>query len=429
MHMRPRPRQEPIVDAGLTPEAFAEALRRRLAPEHWPVPLDALPPDAALVGGAVRDAALGRLEEHPDLDLVVGSAAINLARDLARRQGGTCVVLDAERDMTRLVLRGWTLDLARREGPDLASDLRRRDYTVNALALPLAPGATVVDATGGLEHLHRRQLVAVSEANLLDDPLRLLRGVRLAAELGFSLDGQSRRWIGMHAPRLAQVAGERVLAELDKLAVAPEGHQGLQLAAETGLLESWGAAPSAGITVEHLNVTSAESRGLNASELAEALPLARLAWLLDGRAVAGLKGSRRLEQRCGSLRQWWQALTALPLEGLEERERLALHEQLNDDLPALLLARPPEESRPALARWRDPGDPLFHPRSPLDGRRLQQSLGLAPGPQLGQLLRHLKRERAFGRLPHGHEHPAAAAAEEAALACARLWLQGEQPAP
>jgi len=127
------------VDAGLPPEAFAACLRRRLAPERWPLPPDSLPADAVLVGGAVRDAALGRLEPQPDLDLVLAGGAIPLAERLARRLGGSCVVLDAERDMARLVLQGWTLDLARRQGPDLASDLGRRDFTVNAIALPLAP--------------------------------------------------------------------------------------------------------------------------------------------------------------------------------------------------------------------------------------------------------------------------------------------------
>ena len=412
------------MDAGLTPEAFAESLRDRLAPERWPLPLTSLPVDAALVGGAVRDAALGRLEEQPDLDLVVSADAIQLGQTLARRHGGTCVVLDQERDMARLVLKGWTLDLARREGPDLASDLRRRDYTVNAIALPLQPGSRPVDPTGGLDHLQQRQLVAIAEANLLDDPLRLLRGVRLSAELGFSLEAQSRRWVGMHASRLAAVAGERALAELEKLAATPEGHAGLHEAWQLGLLEPWGACPAAGLGQHQLSLDAAQACGLSPRELAEALPLARLAWLLDGAAAGRLKGSRRLQQRCATLRQWWAALEHTPLGALPEPERLALHEQLDPDLPALLLSQPAEAARQALARWRDPSDPLFHPRSPLDGRQLQQALAINPGPELGQLLQHLKRERAFGRL----EAANSPAEEEPVLRCARQWLEQRQPA-
>lgn len=418
MHMRLPPSQEPIVDAGLTPQAFAASLRQRLAPERWPLPLTSLPADAVLVGGAVRDAALGRLEPKPDLDLVVAGGAIALAWRLARRHRGTCVVLDADRDMARLVLQGWTVDLARRAGVDLAADLRRRDFTVNAIALPLAPGSAVLDPTGGLVHLRQRRLVAVAEANLLDDPLRLLRGVRLAAELQFTLAEPGLSWIRQQAHRLRQVAGERVLAELEKLAEAPAGDQGLRQAWELGLLAPWGGRPADGVAPQRLTLAACRAWGLSEAELAEALPLARLAWLLDGDALALLKGSRQLQQRCGCLRRWWAVLQRTPLEALEEPERLALHEQVDHDLPALLLSQPAEGTAGALRRWRDRDDPLFHPRPPLDGRRLQGALGIKPGPELGQLLSHLKRERAFGRLPSND----ATGAGEAAIGCARRWL-------
>ena len=407
------------MEAGLTLEAFAKSLRERLAPEHWPLPLSALPADAVLVGGAVRDAALGRLSDQPDLDLVVSSGAITLGQQLARQQRGTCIVLDPERDIVRLVLRGWTIDLARREGPDLASDLRRRDYTVNAIALPLAPGSPVVDPNGGLEHLRTRELVAISEANLLDDPLRLLRGLRLAAELGFAIPDPSLGWIRKHAPRLAEVAAERVLAELEKLSAAPEGHLGLQQAWELGLLAPWGAQPAAGPALRQLSWRAAATRGLSPEERGNALPVARLAWLLDATAVERLKGSRRLQQRCGELRHWWQTLSHMPLDALAEQERLSLHEQLGNDLPALLLGQTSATAQRALARWRDPADPLFHPRPPLDGRQLQQALALKPGPALGQLLTHLKLEHAFGRIAL-HD-------PSAALASARQWLEDRQP--
>jgi tRNA nucleotidyltransferase (CCA-adding enzyme) len=420
MHMRPRPRQEPIVNAGLTAEAFAESLRQRLAPERWPLPIGSLPADTVLVGGAVRDAALGRLDEQPDLDLVVESEAIALGRSLARHHGGTCVVLDAERDMARLVLKGWTIDLARREGPDLSSDLARRDFTVNAIALPLAPGSVAVDPTGGLTHLLQRQLVAVAESNLVDDPLRLLRGVRLAAELNFTIEPTSLRWIERHAPAIAQVAGERVLAELEKLAEAPSGHQGLQQAWALGLLKPWGAQPAEGPIQPQLSPETAHAWGLTPEEVAEALPIARLAWLLDGAAIGQLKGSRRLQQRCTTLRNWWAALERIPLAALPEEQRLALHEQVDADLPALLLGQPAEPCPTTLERWRDAHDPLFHPKPPLDGRDLQQALAIQPSPELGELLRHLKRERAFGRLSDSDP--------EGAMGCAKQWLASRQPA-
>lgn len=82
----------------------AEELWQRLLAEPWPLPREALPPGTALVGGAVRDGLLGSLERQPDLDVVVPGDALALTRQLAREHGGTCVVLDAERSIARLVL-------------------------------------------------------------------------------------------------------------------------------------------------------------------------------------------------------------------------------------------------------------------------------------------------------------------------------------
>ena len=441
----------------------------RLAPEGWPLPLAALPAGPVLVGGAVRDALLGRLALRPDLDLVVPGDAVALARELARRLGGAVVVLDAERSIARLVLQGWTIDLARRMGANLQQDLLRRDYTANAIALqltatgedpqhpgehpeaaPLDSGDGLLDPSGGLEDLAAGRLRAISEANLLDDPLRLLRGVRLAWELGFRLEATSLGWICQHRARLGQVAGERVLAELERLAVAPQGGGGLAQVVDTGLLASWcdelspKATPAKGgepvqmgsaaqqeasascaepAVLHHhlaqLGLEAAAERGLSEAETAWALPLARLACLLDGQSLARLKSSRRLQLNCQRLRHWWQRLGAIggDPDALPEAERLSLQRQLEGELPALALLLEAGWAPTALARWRNPADPLFHPRAPLDGASLQARLALKPGPRLGQLLEHLTRERAFGRLPaEPGEHEAETLVE------ARHWL-------
>jgi tRNA nucleotidyltransferase (CCA-adding enzyme) len=430
MHMLPRPSQEPILTGDRPAGEVAGELWQRLQAEPWPLPLEALPPGTALVGGAVRDGLLGRLEPQPDLDLVVPGDAIALTRQLARNHGGTCVVLDAAHGIARLVMGGWTIDLARRDGASLEADLGRRDYTVNAIALPLKGNGqgprTLVDPTGGLTHLGRRELVAVSEANLLADPLRLLRGIRLACSLDFALEPTSRGWIERHGGLLTQVAGERVLAELEKLATAPNGEQGLGLALACGLLQGWGADASAGSVLPGLHLDRAQQRGLDAAETAWALPLARLSALLPAQALAGLRSSRRLQQRCRALRHWQGQLAQVGGWGaLGEVSSLALHRELEADLPALLLLAP-EPHLPLLARWRNPTDPLLHPRPPLDGRSLQQHLAIPAGPDLGRLLDHLTLERAFGRLPGDGEPNAAALALNAAE---RWWRQkgGEEP--
>ena len=450
MHMLQQPRQQPILAAGLPVDQLARALRLRLAPEGWPLPLAALPAGTVLVGGAVRDALLGRLALRPDLDLVVPGDAVALARELARRLGGAVVVLDGERSIARLVLQGWTIDLARRMGANLQQDLLRRDYTANAIALQLTAtgdgpehpegalldsGGGLMDPSGGLEDLAAGRLRAISEANLLDDPLRLLRGVRLAWELGFRLEATSLGWICQHRARLGQVAGERVLAELERLAVAPQGGGGLAQLVDTGLLASWcdvlspKAAPARSgkpAMLHHhlaqLGREAAAERGLSEAETAWALPLARLACLLDGQSLARLKSSRRLQLNCQRLRHWWQRLGGLggDPDALPEDERLSLQRQLEGELPALALLLEAAWAPTALARWRDPADPLFHPRAPMDGASLQARLALKPGPRLGQLLEHLTRERAFGRLPAEPGEN-----EAATLIAARHWLAEE----
>jgi tRNA nucleotidyltransferase (CCA-adding enzyme) len=383
---------------------------------------EALPPGSALVGGAVRDALLDRLADQPDLDLIVPGDGVALGRRLARQLGGRCIALDQARGIGRWIRQGWTIDLARQDGDSLVGDLARRDYTVNAIALPLAPHSSLLDPHGGQDDLRAGLLRALGEANLLADPLRLLRGPRLAAELGLRLEPQTDAWIRGHAPRLGESAGERVLAELERLAAAPGGGAGLEQVVALGLLGPWGCSGEAAVPAPAaLDRARARALGLEEAEISWALPLARLASVLDGPSVRQLRGSRRLEQRCDNLRWGWRLLGGLSPEqaGLGEAARLALHSRLEHDWPALLLALADPGARASLERWRDPRDPLHHPRPPLDGRSLQQCLGVSPGPELGALLHHLSRERAFGRLPDGSDP----------LPAARQWLaqraQGE----
>jgi tRNA nucleotidyltransferase (CCA-adding enzyme) len=381
----------------LDPAAAAALLWQRLALQRWPLPLEALPSGCALVGGAVRDGLLNRLGSHQDLDLVVPTAATScneLGRRLARRLGGSMVVLDAERDIARVVLGPWNLDLAAQAGGSLEADLTRRDYRINAMALPLDPQAPLVDPCNGLADLAAGQLHAVSEANLLDDPLRLLRGPRLAAELQFQLDAPTATLLRRHRTCLAQVAPERVLAELEKLAATPGAEAGLALAQELGLLDAW-LEPLAGAALAQ----ELAGANLTAEEAASALPLARLAALFSAAGLARLRSSRRLQQRCQRLRHW--ALRLGASEPLGEAEMLQLCRELEADLPALVLLAA-AATQGWLQRWRDPADPLFHPRPPFDGGTLQSELGLPPGPALGQLLERLTLARAFGR-PHDLE--------------------------
>src|SRR4029453_15654404 len=175
-----------------------------------------------LVGGAVRDALGGGgrgMRPIADLDVAVPSGALDLARRVADRLGGAFVPLDPERGAARVVTRGAWLDVTDWRADTLEGDLAARDFTVNALAVPLGEllkngRARVIDPTGGLADLRARRLRVHDARVLADDPLRTLRGVRLEAALGLRLTPSTVKAIRAAGPALATVSGERVRDEL-----------------------------------------------------------------------------------------------------------------------------------------------------------------------------------------------------------------------
>ena len=369
-------------------------LWERLLPERWPVRLTQLPEGTALVGGAIRDALLNQLSDQPDLDFIVPSNAIALAKSLSKQLGGTAVVLDAERDIARLVLNNWTIDLARQDGQTIQQDLLRRDYCVNAIALGLRPWGELWDPTGGLSDLRDGRLRAVSEVNLVDDPLRLLRGPRLISEHPLELEAETQQWIALHRKRLGQAAPERILSELQRLVRGPQADAAIACLKTLDLLHGWAAGEPV--------PTAVMAGRLNASEAAESLPLARLTALVSDEGLTQLRASRNLRQRCRRLRQWRREVVQCS-KALGEQERLQMHQDLEHDLPALILQLPEEQQTAWLERWRDPADPLFHPSNPVDGTMLQRELDLRPGPHLGDVLNHLRLEFAFRRITSKNE--------------------------
>ena len=159
-----------------------------LNPKDWPISLADLPPGSALVGGSVRDGLLNKLSQKPDLDFVIPIETIKFSKNLSKKINATFIKLDEKRDIARLVINGWTLDFARQVGKNLEDDLLRRDFRINAIALKLSEKPEIFDPIGGMDDLKNKKIVAISEKNLIDDPLRILRGFRLMCELGFELE-------------------------------------------------------------------------------------------------------------------------------------------------------------------------------------------------------------------------------------------------
>jgi poly(A) polymerase len=187
-----------------------------------------------IVGGAVRDAVLGR--EVSDLDLAVSGDPGAAARAIAKEIDEHAFELSAEFGTWRVAAAGhsWQIDVTALRGESIEADLAERDFTIGAVAVPLE-GGDPVDPYAGLTDLAGRRLRAVGEASFTADPLRLLRAARLAAEMGLEIDERTAALARAAASRAADPAGERQLAELRQLLGGPDPLRGLRLLNELEL--------------------------------------------------------------------------------------------------------------------------------------------------------------------------------------------------
>ena len=277
-----------------------------------------------LVGGAIRDGLLDRPSQ--DLDFVVDGEARPLARTLATALEGHYFDLDVERDAGRIVRPARapgvaTLDFARLRGSSILEDLAARDFTVNALATALDAPDRLVDSGSGLQDLKDRRLRACSPQAMQDDPVRSLRGVRLALELDLSMESATKSHIRQAGPQLSRVAAERIRDEFMQMLKPALAGRSVRLLERLELL--WhicpdlrslqGAAGSGGLhpdgwrhtlaaldrAAEILNVLVGSLPGGHSENLtvAEAvLHLGRYREQLAGVMGERLAGERRVEQ-------------------------------------------------------------------------------------------------------------------------------------
>ncbi len=399
-----------------------------LASERLPFSLDLLPEPAYLVGGAVRDALLGRQVARFDFDFVVPTGAIAAARAIAERHQAGFVVLDAERQIARVVFPGGTVDVAQQEGDSLEQDLRRRDFRINAIAYD-CHAKVLIDPLHGCRDLESRQLQAIGRANLKDDPLRLLRAYRQAAQLEFTIAPKTRSLLSSLAALLETVAGERVQAELNYLLNAPACNPWLHAAWDDGLLSVWlpELTSVAVVLVEHVDqaawLLSRIWADLDTSLQTPVgnkevtwLTVAKLSALVSSattpEAIANLKYSRA-EQRAVSL-----ALETLPhllstLEtSLRPSEQYFLFQAAGDTFPvaavlavatvacqdALRETRAVAAIAPLVNAYLDPENQIAHPTPLVTGDDLMRHLAIAPSPQIGQLLTAIQLARIEGNI-------------------------------
>jgi len=360
--------------------------------------------DAWIVGGALRDLALGR--DVAEIDLAVTGDAEKIARALESLGYGRAVLLSGERRprVYRVAGRGRMLDLAELEGDSIGADLARRDFTVNAVACAL-DSDDLVDPFGGIADLAAGRLRMVAEKNLIDDPLRTLRAARLVATHGFAPDEPTSAACRRTASALSGVAPERVQAELSKLLDAREIAPALLWAAKTGLL---GPAFDLPVTDRRWSSAARALRSFDAGfatrlshprrrRLRLALLAARLG-LSPAEAGAWL---RRLRWGGDEAHEVSRLLgLASSVRGLrtdDQAWRWFLHAGDFAADALLLIETLDPRSRSAVARMSS----RIARRRPIPrvrGGDVLEWLGIAPGPRVGELLEAVRVEGLAGRI-------------------------------
>ncbi len=332
--------------------------------------------EAWVVGGAVRDLLLDRRIVDVDVACADPRAA---AHRFSRQQGGAPFPLSERHGAWRVAAEGSDETVDFTPLPDgIEADLATRDFTINAIAVPVA-GGDAVDPHGGRADLAARVLRTVSDTVFRDDPLRLLRAVRIEEELGFRMD---ERTVGLLREAVALVtepAGERILAELRR--VGPAGFRRLD---ELGLLAPLGGSldgPYEALDLPEFRLVAVLGERL--SELPISNDLGRYARTLL-RARPPEDRSPRAIHRFRKATEPW-ALDALAFVAASE-------------LAAVVEA----------ARANDPAEPLLR----------GDELGLPPGPAIGRILARIEEERAAGTITTREQ----AFALARTLACAEATL-------
>lgn len=246
------------------------------------------------MGGTVRDRLLGL--SSPDIDVAVADDPRALAAAVAEETGLPWFALSHEFGAYRVVGERVNLDVVALRGGGIEADLALRDFTINAMALPLG-GDSLVDPFDGRRHLLARRLAAVDRKVFIDDSLRLLRAVRLAHVLGFELDADLCALVGRHAAGLLSAAPERIAGEIAQIFAVPRAEEAVCLLSRLGLLahlfpevESlrgvpWGGGPEGGPLLDAYGHTMATLRALD-DVLANPADLVGPPWAAIGPRVA-----------------------------------------------------------------------------------------------------------------------------------------------
>lgn len=373
-----------------------EQIKLYLSSLDFPWDMNQLPPSAYLVGGSVRDALLQRYKTPLDLDFVLPDNTIAIAKKIANIYRAGFVVLDKEREIARVVFPQGTLDFARQEGDSLEIDLKRRDFTINAIAYNVL-SQQLVDPLGGLEDLEKKVLRMVSPQNLEDDPLRLLRAYRQAAQLDLTIENNTRKAICDRTNLLSTIAAERVQTELNYLFTTSHGNKWLTTAAEDGLLQFWLPSISPNKVQQLDKVEKAiifcSNLGLDLPELSILSKLATLVSTKDNKAEAELNQLKYSRTEIKAVIKTVKYLSQLQTmaKTMSLREQYFWFLDVKDIFPILMVRAMVNDMsfdllKPLIERYLNPEDPIVYPQPLVTGNDLIQELNLKPSPIIGKLL-------------------------------------------
>ena len=382
---------------------------------QFPFDFNDLPTPAYLVGGWVRDRLLNRQGKYLDLDFVLPEKAVETAQAIARKYKAGFVVLDTDRQIARVVFKDGTADFAQQMGDSLVADLGRRDFCMNAIAIECHHiEQDFVDPFNGIGDLEARRIRMVAPENLADDPLRILRGYRQAAQLGFEIEDLTRQVLIKLAPKLKAVAAERVRSELGYLLSISNGSQWMIELVSDHILDDW--LPRQNLNLERFaKIETAISRLLAKFPSLElffnkqlsgdryALVIVKLASLTNNATALESLGLSRAEQRwlVGILRHLPKFMTLLDSASLKDQYQF--FQPTLEFFPAIaVLALASDHQFEAIAhwleRWLNPDDAIAYPVSLITGDDLRKDLGIAPSPKIGELLESVKVAQVEGKI-------------------------------
>jgi len=405
-----------------------ELVAARLAAKNWPFSLEYLPQPVYLVGGAVRDAILGRVREYVDLDFIIPVDAVKVARRIAQGYQAGFVLLDAERKIARVVFAEATADFAQQEGGSLITDLHRRDFTINAIAYN-PHTQEIIDPLEGFKDIESSLLRMISPVNLQNDPLRLMRAYRQAAQLGFTIEPATQETIRSLATSINQVAAERVRVEIGYLLASSQGTFWLNTAWKDGVLTSFfkNATDDSFIKLTAIDQAAAliskiwhklgEELTNHVRETVKTswLATAKLACLVDSKPEIAEIELQELTYSRAEIRAVTTGLrlfTEIKAINMPLRKQYFLFREMGILFPAVLVLALAndivakgmfEESmlvsyEPLIKRYLDKNDVVAHPIPLLNGKDVMRALNIPASPFVGELLMEVGVAQAEGKI-------------------------------